>query len=263
VNCRRGPSRAAVAAALAAAGLATVVAGGVARADRTDEAWRRGNEAYLRGDYAAAVAAYEQLDAQGVLSPDVYFNLGSAQFRRNALGPAIWAFERALVLDPVDEDARYNLEQARKLAARRASDRIEGEEREAFWVRAATAVGPATQTWTFVVLYVGLFVVLIARSRVRDDLRPALGAVALVAAVGALLCGLLLVGRARLDRIPYGVILPDAVAVHEGADAAHRTSFDVHAGLRVRVVDRDQDWLRIRLANGLEGWVRAQDIGRL
>ena len=80
----------------------------------------------------------------------------------------------------------------------------------------------------------------------------------MVAAVGALLCGLLLVGRARLDRIPFGVVLPDAVAVHEGADAAHRTSFDVHAGLRVRLVDHDQDWLRIRLANGLEGWVRAQ-----
>ena len=250
-------------AAVVGLALAMLAGGGVARADRTDEAWRRGNEAYLRGDYPTAVAAYEQLDAQGVLSPDVYFNLGSAQFRRNALGPAIWAFERALVLDPTDDDARYNLEQARKLAARRASDRIEGEEREPFWIRAVTAVAPATQTWTFVVLYVGLFVVLIARSRVRDDLRPALGAVAVVTSVGALLCGLLLVGRVRLDRIPYGVILPDAVAVHEGADAAHRTSFDVHAGLRVRVVDHDQDWLRIRLANGLEGWVRAQEIGRL
>ena len=31
------------------------------RGDLVDEAWRRGNEAYFRGDYAAAVAAYEQL----------------------------------------------------------------------------------------------------------------------------------------------------------------------------------------------------------
>jgi hypothetical protein len=245
------------------AGMAVTLGAGAARADRSEEAWRRGNEAYLRGDYPAAVAAYEQLDAQGVLSPDLYFNLGSAQFRRNALGPAIWAFERALVLDPADEDARYNLEQARKLAARRASDRIEGEEREPFWIRAVTAVGQATQTWSFVVLYVGFFVVLMVRARVRDDLRPALGAVATVAAAGALICGLLLVGRAQLHRVAYGVVLPDAVAVHEGADAAHRTSFDVHAGLRVRVVDRDQDWVRIRLGNGLEGWVRDKEIGRL
>ena len=44
---------------------------------------------------------------------------------------------------------------------------------------------------------------------------------------------------------------------------SYRTSFAAHAGLRVRVVDRDQDWLRVRLANGLEGWVKAQEIGRI
>ena len=38
-----------------------------ARADLLDEAWKRGNDAYLRGDTAAAVAAYEQLDRRDVI----------------------------------------------------------------------------------------------------------------------------------------------------------------------------------------------------
>ena len=80
---------------------------------------------------------------------------------------------------------------------------------------------------------------------------------------GALLAGILLLGRMNLDRIPFGIVLPDVVAVKEGADAAYRTSFEVHAGLRVRLLDRDQDWVRVRLANGLEGWLRAEDVGRL
>jgi hypothetical protein len=29
------------------------------------------------------------------------------------------------------------------------------------------------------------------------------------------------------------------------------------------LLDRDQDWVRVRLANGLEGWLRAEDVGRL
>ena len=82
-------------------------------------------------------------------------------------------------------------------------------------------------------------------------------------AAGALLTGALLAGRVHLDRIPFGVVLPDEVAVKEGADVNYRTSFEVHAGLRVRIVEHDQDWLRVRLANGLEGWVRAQDVGRM
>ena len=80
--------------------LVPIAAGGAARADRVDEAWRRGNEAYLHGDYAAAVAAYEEVDRQGPSSADLAFNLGDAYFRKGALGPAIWAFERALALDP-------------------------------------------------------------------------------------------------------------------------------------------------------------------
>ena len=79
----------------------------------------------------------------------------------------------------------------------------------------------------------------------------------------ALLTGALLFGRAQLDRLPFGVVLPDAVAVKDGADDNYRTAFEVHAGLRVRMIEHDQDWLRVRLGNGLEGWVHASQIGTL
>jgi tetratricopeptide (TPR) repeat protein len=236
---------------------------GRARADRLDEAWQRGNEAYLRGDYPAAIAAYESLERQGVVSGDLAFNLGDAYFRKGALGPAIWAFERAAALDPGDEDARYNLDQARKLANRQARDKIEGEDREPGWIRIVTALGPSTETWLFVALYLGFFGALMLWRRGPADARPVRGAGAAVLGAGALLAGALLYGRMHLERLPLGIVLPDSVAVKEGTDVSYRTSFDVHAGLRVRVVEQDQDWLRIRLANGLEGWVRAPDVGRL
>lgn len=236
---------------------------GSARADRRDEAWRRGNEAYLHGDYAGAAAAYQELLHQGAVSADLYFNLGDAYFRKGVLGPAIWAFEKAAALDPGSEDARYNLAEARKVAARQAHDRIEGEDRDPLWIRAVTALGPSAETWLFVAVYLGFFALLFVRARARDDLRPALGAGAAVLGAAALLAGALLLGRARLDRLPFGVVLPDAVAVKDGADDNYRTAFDVHAGLRVRLVEHDQDWVRVRLGNGLEGWVRSTQIGTL
>jgi tetratricopeptide (TPR) repeat protein len=246
--------------------LPTLFSSKAARADRADEAWRRGNDAYLRGDHAGAVAAYEELDRQGLVSADLAFNLGDAYYRQGNLGRAIWAFERAAALDPDDEDTRYNLKQARKLADRRVHDKIEGADRDPLWMRAVVALGPATETWLFVACYLAFFAALAAlwmRRRPGDHARALLAATASILAVAAVLSGLLLAGRAALDRIPFGVILPDAVAVREGADPNYRTSFQLHAGLRVRLLDRDQEWLRIRLPNGLEGWVHEQDIGRL
>ncbi len=231
---------------------------------RLEEAWRRGNEAYLRGDYAGAVAAYEQLQHQGVASADLEFNLGDAYFRKGAIGPAIWAFERALALDPGDEDARYNVEQARKLATARAHDKIEGEDREPVWIRIVTALGPSTETWLFVALYLGFFGALALALRAPAEARPVRGRRCGRAGGGGSPGGGVAYSVAlQLEKVPFGIVLPDALAVKEGADLNYRTSFDVHAGLRVRIVEQDGDWVRIRLANGLEGWVRGPDVGRL
>jgi Bacterial SH3 domain. len=234
-----------------------------ARADLLDEAWKRGNDAYLHGDLVGAIAAYEQLDRQNVASHDLYYNLGVAHFRQGSLGRAIWSFERVLQVDADDEDARFNLAQARKLAERRVLDKIESAERDPLWIRVVTFFTASTETWVFVGLYLGCFVLLFLRRRAADDSRAALTAGAAILGTGALLAGVLLLGRMNLERIPFGIVLPDTVAIKEGSDTSYRTSFEVHAGLRVRLLDRDQDWVRVRLANGLEGWLRAEDVGRL
>src|SRR5688572_9079656 len=92
--------------------LALLLAAAPARADLIDEVWRRGNDAYFKGDHAAALAAYEQIDRQGVVSAELYYNLGVVYFRQGQLGRSVWSFERAVTLAPDDEDARFNLAQA-------------------------------------------------------------------------------------------------------------------------------------------------------
>jgi tetratricopeptide (TPR) repeat protein len=234
-----------------------------ARADAIDQAWKRGNDATFRGDYDTALAAYVELDRQGIVSADLFYNLGVAYYRKGDLGRAIWSFERAVALDPEAEDARFNLAQARKLATRRAADKLEGAEREPLWIRTVTALTTSTQTWVFLVLYLGCFGLLFLRRRAAEDHRVPLGVAAALLGVGAAVMGLMLFGRATLDRLPFGIVLPEQVAVKEGADPNYRTSFDVHAGLKVRLFDREHDWVRVRLANGLEGWVREDAVGRL
>lgn len=234
-----------------------------ARADVYDEAWKQANAAYLAGDWAKAAAAFDQLDRQGVVSADLYYNMGVTHFRLGDLGRAAWAFERAVHLEPKDEDAAFNIAQVRKLLSRRATDKVEGAERDAAWIRVVSAMSPSTQTWLFLIFYLLMFWFLFWRLRVARDTRAPWDAAAALTGVAALLAGALLLGRVALDQIPFGIVLPQAVAVKEGADTNYRTNFQVHAGLRVRLLEQDEGWFRVRLANGLEGWVRDHDIGKL
>lgn len=60
----------------------------------------------------AAVAALEQAleTSDKDLSVDAYYNLGNVHYQMGQYDLAIQAYQQALLLDPNDEDARYNLE---------------------------------------------------------------------------------------------------------------------------------------------------------
>ena len=70
-------------------------------------------------------------------------------------------------------------------------------------------------------------------------------------------------GHLGAERVEQAIVLPDSTQVKEGPDPNYTGLFSVHAGLRVRITEKEQDWVRVRLANGLEGWLREADLGRL
>jgi tetratricopeptide (TPR) repeat protein len=244
---------------------------GVARAEgelqaSKDATFRRGNDAYFRGRYAEAVAAYEQVAALGVRSEDLYYNLGSAYLKAGQLGPAIYNFERALELDPTQEDVQFNLRTAREVAAKKkGEDRLVGAEAPPLWMRAVQPFTVGSVSWLFLGLYVTAFGLLITLHFLGPGfLKVGLWAALAFVALGTLGAGTLLGARLYLaERVEQAIVLPDAVQVKEGPDPNYQPTFSVHAGLRVRIVEKEQDWVRVRLSNGLEGWVREREVGRL
>jgi tetratricopeptide (TPR) repeat protein len=230
-----------------------------------DAIFRRGNDAYFHGRYQEAVQAYEQVAALGVVSADLFYNLGNAHLKAGQLGPAIYDYERALELDPSQDDVRFNLAVAREAARKKGEDRLAGVEAQPFWMRLTSQVTVQFASWLFLSLYLALFAALIALHFVQPGfLRVGMWSGLAFLGLATMLAGGLLAARLYLaDRVEQAIVLPDEVQVKEGPDPNYQSVFGVHAGLRVRVTDKEQDWVRIRLANGLEGWVRERDLGRL
>jgi tetratricopeptide (TPR) repeat protein len=238
----------------------------LARADAaTDALFEKGNRAYLHGDYKGAIDAYEQLVATGIVHEDLHFNLANAYVKADRLGPAILHYEQALQLDPSQEDAAANLKLARQTAAGRWQDRIEGAERDPFWMRALEQFSPGGLTLLFLGVYVAMFALALAAYLLPSGFtRVAVLALLVFAFAGTVGSGALLAGRWWLaNKVEQAIVLPDEVAIKEGPDANYQTSFLIHGGMKVRIVEHDQDWLKVRLTNGLEGWTRDRDVGRL
>jgi hypothetical protein len=56
------------------------------------------------------------------------------------------------------------------------------------------------------------------------------------------------------QRVVEAVVLAPSAKVLEFPGDSARTSFEVHAGLKVRLLEHSGRFVRIRLPNALEGW---------
>jgi tetratricopeptide (TPR) repeat protein len=70
----------------------------------------RGDSAYAKSAYTEALGYYTTALNKEGSSSNLYYNIGNTYFRLNDLGHAVINYERALMVDPSNEDARTNLE---------------------------------------------------------------------------------------------------------------------------------------------------------
>lgn len=224
--------------------------------DRAPEArFEEANALYRAGDFAAAAAEYEALAAEGLTSPSLHLNLGNARMRLGRRGPAIASWERALRLDPGDDDARENLRAARADDPDRA---LTGE--ATLFSRLVERTGDGLAVLLFALPWWALWGTLSLRTRRTGRARRALGAAVLLAAFATVAGGALLAGRARDRRVPVAIVTSPTAPAREGPSTALKPAFELHEGTRVRVVRVAGDVTLVRLDGGLEGWVAASDL---
>src|SRR5690606_33985292 len=75
----------------------------------------KGNDQYRKGDFQGAAETYETILKTKKESAELYFNLGNAYYKLNRVAPAIYNYEKALLLDPDDPEIANTLKFAQKL----------------------------------------------------------------------------------------------------------------------------------------------------
>jgi hypothetical protein len=217
------------------------------------------NAAYLSGDIARATSSYEALVSEGVASTTLETNLGAAYLRQGKRGLAALHFERALFLDAGDDDARADL-----LELRRGNvDKLEGESDEGGTETVSRLLAPLpgnVAAIVFLLSWIAAWTLLGIRLLMRG--MRELGAWAIVAFAVAVLSGLVTWGAAegRKLALQRAVVVAPSASAREGPQQNAVSHFEVHEGTTVRVEDEEGAFRRVKLANGLTGWVPSGSV---
>lgn len=223
-------------------------------ANAFDDAFDAGVDAYDRRAFEESIDHFQQLVAQGVVEPQVFFNLGNAYYRHGNLGAAIANYERARQLDPSDENIRENLDRAvarteRNLPRPRPS---EWEQALFFWhddLTGAHSLTVAALAW------VAMWALLAIRLRRRwPYLRTAAciaGAIALVFAGS---------WWVKAHPAPLAVTANDRVPVRYGHRAEETVRFELREGDRVRIDGESGGWVRVVMSDGERGWTESSGL---
>ena len=234
-----------------------------ARADEAapQTAFFAGNQAYAAGRYGDAIRAYESVRAAGQESGALDFNLGNALFKDGQLARAIASYERARRLLPRDPDVQSNLAYALERAQ-------VPDEPAPLWQRlafplAGRATGSELAALTSLCWW-ALWLLLAARVLIP---RRRLGLGRLAAAAGALY----LIAAGSLGLRLADVELRDSAVVTAAGGTSVRFEpsatgtehFPAAPGTQLDITEERDDWLQVRRADGLRGWVARDAVERL
>ena len=242
--------------------LGAVAASGAAEGVQTKDTakiFASGADYYQNGNYDSAQAVYEKLLSDGIVTPEIYYNLGNVYYKKNKLGRAILYYERALRLAPRDSDTHYNLDYARTFIKETAvsEDALSRLLNGAFNFLTLNGLALA-----FAVLFTLFMLAVIARIYVSTKL---LNSIILYAGCVCLLIGIWLSLRiweneTRIDAIA----ITSDVEVRSGPGNDYSVNSKLPEGKKMEIIGERQDWYAVSLAaENIKGWARKKDIEKI
>ena len=229
-----------------------------------DTRWSEAAAAYTEADYTAALSAYQGIESDGMVSPELFYNIGNCHFKLGDVPRAILYYEKCLKLAPSHADARNNLEICRQFTL----DRI--DEIPPFllatWVgKVKYALSADAWAWLTVAL-VALVAALLLGFRFfgRSGARKASFIFAcIVALIAAITLVFSLTEKADATRVDSAVMIQPVSTVKSSPGDGGKSIFVLHEGTKVELLDELGEWVKIELADGRQGWVEENVLEKI
>lgn len=231
---------------------------------QNESIFENANKQYADGNYEEAINAYEKILDEGEASVSVYYNLGNAHYKLNHIAPSIYYYEKALQLKPNDADVKNNIQFARNMAM----DDIENIEQTGVSKTVNNLISTFSfNTWGiiaigFMLLFVFLFLLYYyGRSVLLKRILFAAAIVCIICSVASVIFGFNQ-QNLQLDN-KYAIVFSTEAGVRSEPNLRGEPSFILHEGTKTKLLESYQEWYKIELADGKQGWIKKDDISKL
>lgn len=224
-----------------------------------DDNFATGNTAYANGDYEAALKAYNKLVADEQLSASLFYNLGNTYYKLDELGEAIWAYEKALKINPGNADVQFNLD----FANESTFDEIEGDESVIGKWLAINLFSFSINFWSWlsilfsVLLSVALILFFLGKKQRIKNTGITLGFVSIILLIASVV--LATTHKQQILAQSEGVVVESVVEIKTSPSDTAPKGFELHEGTKVDLLRTNKNWIEITI-NGNTGWVNKELI---
>lgn len=221
----------------------------------------KANTAYQAGFYENAASLYEKVIKDGFSSSELYFNLGNAYFKAGDFPSSILNYERALKLDPTNEDIIYNL----RVANNQIIDKIDQLPQifyQRWWNDLKQLNSPDGWSYITVVSFFIFFLtlgwfLLSTSIRIRKFLLPTSLIIFFLTGIFFILAS---ESYSKAKNHKEAIVFEATLPVKSSPEDSGIDLFVIHEGLKVQIIDELTGWKEIKIANGSKGWVKMGTI---
>lgn len=228
----------------------------------------KANQAYKQELYNEALKLYMQEAQQTGVSSALYCNIGDTYYRLKDNVHAVIFYERALLLDPSNSDARFNLEfvRGKMQLPDDAGDSWFSNWMDQMVSRLSSNAWAIIAIITFLLFLAGVAAYLLLDSVLMRKIGFFGGAVMIVLSILANIAAFHVYHKATGGN--GAIVLPESVtlstAPREPRDKKEE-AFELQQGTRVEIVDSISDkssgkWLQVSTAGGRKAWLNARDV---
>ena len=220
------------------------------------------NKMYSEQNYDSSAVYYKQIIHSGVSNSAVYFNLGNTYYRLKQAGLARLYYEKAIRLNPSDQDVAANIKYLNATIVDRVSEPDRGFI-ETMLSKLHILIPLKTQLWLLLILFLSISLLLSKALYSRGNSRLWLVYLSVLISLISIIIGISSGIKINdLENVTYGIVLSPTSEAKNQPEGT-KVLFTAHEGTKFLIRKIEDDWSLVSLPNGISGWVKSCDIGKI